>query len=62
MHYNNHLSKLSVLHQLGLRVVLGMCRVMKMINVYEGKCEGEIRSGGRQWQRKIRENKQIITG
>lgn len=62
MHYNNHLSKLSVLHQLGLRVVLGMWRVMKMINVHEGKCEREIRSGGRQWEWKIWENKQIITG
>lgn len=46
MYYNNHLSKLSVLHQLGLRVVLGMYRVMKVMDgVYEGKCEGEIRSG-----------------
>lgn len=48
MYYNNHLSKLCVLHQLGLRVVLGMCRFMKMINVYDGKCEREIRSGDRQ--------------
>lgn len=37
-----------------------MCRVMKMIDACEGKCEGEIRSGDRQWDgEKIRENKQI---
>lgn len=44
MYYNNHLSKLSVLHKLGLGIALGICGVMKMINAYEGKCE----SGDRQ--------------
>lgn len=48
MYYNNHLSKLCVLHQLVLRLVLSVRRVMKMINVYEGKGEREIRSGDRQ--------------
>lgn len=36
-----------------------MCRVMKMINVYGGICEREIRSGDRHWEWTIRENKQI---
>lgn len=45
---NYHLSKICVVHQLGLRVGLEMCGTMKMIHVYGGKCEGEIRSGDRQ--------------
>lgn len=45
MYYNNHLSKLCVLQQLGLRVVLVDCGATKMIDVYEGKRKREIRSG-----------------
>lgn len=52
MYYNNHFIKLSVLHKLGLRVVLGICSVMKMINVHEGKRE----SGDRQCKGEIIEN------
>lgn len=44
MYYDNHLRKLSVLHKLGLRVVLVMRRVMKMMDAYDIKCE----SGHRQ--------------
>lgn len=59
MYYNNHLSKLCVLHQLVLRLVLSVRRVMKMINVYEGKGEREIRSGDRQWEWEKWTNEQI---
>lgn len=46
MYYNNHFRKLSFLHT--LRVSVGMRRVMKMISVCEGKCEGENKSGDSQ--------------
>lgn len=50
MYYNNRLGKLSILHELGMRVVLGMCRVMKMIHVYGVKCEN-----GRQDNKRVKQ-------